>query len=80
MRHKHKKKNMEKKKGRKREEKNNNYWVNEDERGKTASFLAPTHSKSTRFILFFLVEEETMMSKVIDRSQKTELNIFSSLS
>lgn len=48
-----KKKNMEKKKGRKREEKNNNYCVNEDERGKTASFLAPTHSKSTRLILFF---------------------------
>lgn len=73
-----KKKNMEKKKGRKREEKNNNYWVNEDERGKTASFLAPTHSKSTRFI--FLVEEEITMSKVIDCSRKTELNIFSSLS
>lgn len=45
-------KNMEKKKGRKREEKNNNYWVNEDERGKTASFLAPAHSKS-RFFYFF---------------------------
>lgn len=54
--HKHKKKNMEKKKGRKREEKNNNYWVNEDVRGKIASFLATTHPESTSlkdFIYFF---------------------------
>lgn len=47
------KKNMEKKKGRKREEKNNNYWVNEDVRGKTASFLAPTHPESTSLKDFF---------------------------